>query len=96
MIAIALGMFIAVAAFTTYLAPRTKRRVFGYGLIVDVLVWVLFLSIFGGTGMERMGAVFASIGVTAFIHFYRYAFGYERVVKGRWVFFPGKFRKVPT
>ncbi len=94
MIAISIGMFCAVFAVFSYLAPRTKRRVVGYGLAVDIAVWVLFLAIFGGTGMERMAAVFAAMGVTAFIHTYRFAFGYERIVGRRWVFYPGKFRKV--
>lgn len=93
MIGIALGMFIAVAVFTSYLQARTLRRLFGYGLFVDVLVWALLLTLFGGTGLERMAAIFASLGVTAYIHTYRYAFGYERIVGKRWVFYPGKFRK---
>lgn len=93
MIGIALGMFIAVAVFTSYLQARTLRRLFGYGLLIDVLVWALLLIVFGGTGIERMAAIFASLGVTAYIHGYRYAFGYERIVGKRWVFFPGKFRR---
>lgn len=96
MIAIAIGMFAAIAAFTSYMQARTLRRLFGYGLVVDLIVWALFLFVFGGTGMERMAAIFASMGVTAYIHFYRFAFGYERIVGKRWVFFPGKFRKTLT
>lgn len=96
MISVAIGMFIAVAVFTSYLQARTLRRLFGYGLIVDALVWTLFLVVFGGTGLERMAAIFASIGVTAYIHTYRALFGYERVVKGRWMFYPGKFRRTIT
>ena len=96
MISIAIGMFVAIAVFTSYLSAQTLRRLFGYGLVVDVLVWTLFLVVFGGTGLERMAAIFASIGITAYIHFYRWAFGYERIKGRRWMFFPGKFRRAPA
>lgn len=84
MLAVALGMFCAVAALFSYLEPQTRRRLVGYGLLVDVCVWVLFIGVFGGTGMERLGAVFASMGVTAFIHAYRYTRGYEKLTRRGW------------
>jgi uncharacterized membrane protein len=89
MISTGIFMFVAVAAFFTYLQPTTRRRVVGYGLIVDIVVWATMLTVFGGTGAERLGGVAASIGVTAFIHAYRYLFGYERRVQGKWVRFTG-------
>lgn len=85
MISTGFFMFLAVAAFFTYLSPHTRRRVVGYGLVVDILVWTLFLTIFGGTGAERLAGVAASLGVTAFIHSYRALFGYELRRGGQWV-----------
>lgn len=82
-------MFIAVAAFFSYLRPQTRRRVVGYGLLVDITVWVIFLTVFGGTGAERLAGVAASLGVTAFIHLYRYLFGYEKYVARQWVLHAG-------
>lgn len=92
MFGIGIGMFLGVAAFFTYLKPQTRRRVVGYGLLLDITIWVVFLTFFGGTGAERMGAIFASMGVTAFIHSYRKLFGYERRVKGQWMLYHGVFR----
>lgn len=92
MIGVALGMFLGVAAFFSYLSPQSRRRLVGHGLWVDAAVWALFLIVFGGTGMERMSAVFASMGVTAFIHLYRYMFGYEKFIRGKWVRFTGLIR----
>lgn len=90
MISTGFFMFIAVAAFFTYLQPRTRRRVVGYGLFVDFAVWATFLTVFGGTGAERLAGVAASLGVTAFIHGYRYLFGYEKLVRRKWVRFAGR------
>ena len=92
MIGIALGMFLGVAAFFTYLKPHTRRRLVGYGLFLDIAVWVVFLTLFGGTGAERLGAIFASMGVTAFIHTYRKVCGYEKFIGGKWVRFTGLIR----
>lgn len=89
MIAVALGMFCAVAALFSYLSPQTRRRLVGHGLLLDVCVWVLFIGVFGGTGAERLGAVFASMGVTAFIHLYRYTRGYEKLTCRGWRRYPG-------
>ena len=91
MLGIAIGMFLGLAAFFSYLQPQTRRRIVGYGLALDISVWIVFLTFFGGTGMERMSAIFASMGVTAFIHLYRKLFGYERRVSGKWMLFPGVF-----
>lgn len=91
MLGIAIGMFLGVAAFFTYLKPQTRRRLVGYGLLLDMCVWFVFLTLFGGTGMERMGAIFASMGVTAFIHSYRKLRGYEVRSNGQWVRYPGLF-----
>lgn len=77
-------MFIAVAAFFSYLQPQTRRRIVGYGLFVDIAVWTLFLTVFGGTGAERLAGVAASLGVTAFIHGYRYLYGYEKLTWSGW------------
>lgn len=85
-----LFMFIAVAAFFSYLHPQTRRRIVGYGLFVDIAIWVLFLTVFGGTGAERLAGVAASLGVTAFIHLYRYLLGYERLTVKGWVRYPGR------
>lgn len=83
-------MFIAVAAFFTYLKPHTRRRIVGYGLLVDIAIWTLFLTVFGGTGAERLAGVAASLGVTAFIHGYRWLFGYETLTTSGWVRHPGR------
>ena len=93
MIAIAFGMFAAVFAVFTYLSPRTRRRIVGHGLVLDCAVWVLFLFVFGGTGMERMAAIFAAMGVTAFIHTYRYACGFEKLTAKGWVRYAGRLTK---
>ncbi|NLA69317.1 MAG: hypothetical protein GX856_13955 [Gammaproteobacteria bacterium] len=90
MLGIAIGMFAAVFAIFTYLKPITRRRIVGYGLWLDIAVWVLFIGVFGGTGMERMSAVFASMGVTAFIHSYRWLCGYERLTMNGWVRYAGR------
>ena len=92
MLSIAIGMFLGLAALFSYLEPQTRRRVVGYGLVLDITVWIVFLTFFGGTGMERMSAIFASMGVTAFIHLYRKLFGYERRVRGQWMRYHGVFR----
>ena len=92
MLGVAIGMFCAVAAFFSYLSPQSRRRLVGYGLWVDAAVWALFLTLFGGTGAERLGAIFASMGVTAFIHSYRRLFGYEKFIRGKWVRFTGLIR----
>ena len=92
MIGVALGMFLGVAAFFTYLRPQTRRRLVGYGLFLDIAVWTVFLVFFGGTGAERLGAIFVSMGVTAFIHSYRRLFGYEKFISGEWVRFTGLIR----
>lgn len=91
MLGIAIGMFFGVAAFFTYLKPHQRRRLVGYGLLLDICVWFVFLTFFGGTGLERMGAIFASMGVTAFIHTYRKLFGYERRENGQWMLYRGVF-----
>lgn len=93
MLAIAFGMFLGVAAFFSYLQPHTRRRVVGYGLLLDIAVWTTFLVFFGGTGMERMAAIFASAGVTAFIHTYRYACGFEKLTRRGWVRYAGRLTK---
>lgn len=91
MLGVAIGMFAAVAALFTYLKPHTRRRVVGYGLLVDIVVWVVFIGVFGGTGAERMGAIFASMGVTAFIHGYRYLFGFEKLTARGWRHYKGRW-----
>lgn len=96
MISTGLMMFLAVAAFFSYLNPHTRRRVVGYGLIVDFVVWAIFLTVFGGTGAERLAGVAASLGVTFFIHSYRFAFGYEVLRARQWARFPGRFTKVSS
>jgi len=84
MITAMIGMFIAVLAFASHLSPSTMRRLVGYGLVVDVGVFVLCLTLFGGTGTERLGAIGASIGITLALHTYKRLWGYERYVDGRW------------
>lgn len=91
MLAIAFGMFAAVFAVFTYLSPRARRRVAGYGLLLDLFCWVVFLLVFGGTGAERMAAIFAAMGVTAFIHSYRYLRGYELLTRRGWVRYAGRW-----
>lgn len=83
-------MFLAVAAFFSYLKPVTRRRIVGYGLLVDIAVWILFLTVFGGTGAERLAGVAASLGVTAWIHTYRWWAGYERLTLNGWEYIPPK------
>lgn len=90
MIAVALGMFLGVAALFSYLQPSTRRRLVGYGLWLDLAVWTVFLVFFGGTGLERMGAIFASMGVTAFIHTYKYFCGYEKYTRNGWTRYAGR------
>lgn len=82
-------MFLACAAFFTYLKPHTRRRIVGYGLWVDIIVWTFMLTVFGGTGAERLAGVAASLGVTAFIHGYKYLRGYERLTSRGWMRYPG-------
>ena len=50
-----------------------------------MVVWVTFLSVFGGTGEERLAGVAASLGVTAYIHGYRWWAGYEVLTLKGWV-----------
>lgn len=84
-------MFLACAAFFSYLKPSTRRRLVGYGLWVDIIVWTFILTIFGGTGAERLAGVAASLGVTAFIHIYKYTRGYERLTTKGWVRYAGRW-----
>lgn len=86
MIGTAVAMFLAVGLLMTHLSPRTRRRLVGYGLVLDVAVLAFFLTVFGGTGGERLGAIGATLGVTCAIHLYRLLFGFERYerFKGRW------------
>lgn len=90
MISTGIFMFLAVLVLTTHLSPQTKRRVVGLGLLLDIAVMTFFLTVFGGTGAERLGGIAASLGVTAWIHAYRWWGGYERLTWSGWQLHPPK------
>lgn len=93
MISAAVGMFLALALLMTHLSAQTRRRVVGYALFVDIVSFTLCLSLFGGTGTERLGAIGAAIGITTALHLYRWLYGYERYIlsERQWVRFAGRF-----
>lgn len=84
MISAMIGMFVAVMLFASHLSPSTTRRLVGYGLWVDIGIFAACLTLFGGTGAERLGAIGASIGITLALHTYKKLFGYERFIDGKW------------
>lgn len=87
-----LSMFITVLFLGAWLPHRMRLRIAGYAAIVDVLVLVLFLVAFGGTGTERMAALGSGIGVTILLRSYRWWAGYEvyEMYEGtrRWMRYP--------
>jgi hypothetical protein len=89
MISAAIGMFLALSLLLTHLSAQTKRRLVGYALFVDIGAFALCLTLFGGTGNERLGAIGAAIGITASLHLYKWLFGYERLTKDGWVRYAG-------
>lgn len=92
MISAAIGMFLALALLMTHLSAQTKRRLVGYSLALDLMSFTLCLTLFGGTGTERLGAIGASIGITAALHAYKWLYGYERYSwsERQWVRFAGR------
>lgn len=93
MLTATVGMFLSIVLLSTYLSPRLKRRVVGYGLLVDVASFVLCLTVFGGTGTERLAAIGSAVGITLSIHAYKWAFGYEKFnfTTMRWQRYAGRF-----
>lgn len=79
MIGTSLAMFLAVALLATHVQRRTMRRIVGHALLVDIIVLTTMLTIFGGTGEERIGAIGMTLGITAALHAYRWAFGYAKL-----------------
>lgn len=90
-----LTMFLAVILLITHIDRKTMRRIVGYALLVDIGVLVLMLNIFGGTGEERLGALAMTLGITAALHAYRWAYGHAKLQrKGariRWHITKGHF-----
>jgi hypothetical protein len=97
MIGTALAMFIAVTLLVTHLERTTMRRIVGYALLVDIVVLIGMLTVFGGTGEERLGAIGMTIGITGALHAYRFVFGYEKLVRRGtrlvWVLHPSRFAR---
>jgi len=74
----AVSMFITVLLLGAWIPHLLRLRIAGYASIVDVLCLAACLTLFGGTGTERMAALGAGIGITILLRSYRWWAGYER------------------
>lgn len=86
----AIVSFGSITLLMTHFTPRAMRRVAGYAMPIDFVLHGTILWMFFGTSTlgliqaEAAGILF-SIGLRA----WRWAFGYERLVRWRWVGFDG-------
>lgn len=89
----ALITFFAMALLAWHFAPSTKRKVAGYALLCDIVVHGTVIYMFFGTStLGLMQAELSAIFFTITLRTYRYLFGYERLVRGRWVQYAGVLR----
>lgn len=90
----ALITFFALVCVTWHLSRTTCQRIVGYALLVDLLVHGTVIYVFmGKSTLGLMQAELSAIFVTLAIRGYRHAFGYQRIVAGRWVLYPGAFAR---
>lgn len=90
----ALITFFAMFCITWHLSRTTCQRIAGYALFVDLLIHGSVLYVFLGTStLGLMQAELSAIFFTLALRGYRFAFGYQRVARGRWVLYPGSFAR---
>jgi hypothetical protein len=90
MILAAIISFVSMLLLISHLSPKWLRRVSGYKGIFDVVLHGSILFMFFGTSTEGLlQAECAGIFFSLWLRGYRWLFGYERLVGGRWVRFTG-------
>lgn len=89
----ALISFGSIAMVLTH-SPRVMYRLAGYAMPVDVLLHGTILWMFLGTStLGLIQAEAAGILFSLSLRGFRWAFGYERLVKFRWTRFDGRIAR---
>lgn len=82
--------FASIALLMTHFSPRAMRRVAGYAMLIDITLHGAILWVFLGTStMGLLQAEAAGILFSVGLRTYRWAFGYERLIRCRWISFDG-------
>ena len=88
----ALITFTAIVLLLTNLGAHNVRRVVGYAGWTDFVVHgtIIFLFIDSST-LGLLQAEAAGILFSLWMRYYRWAWGYERLTRGGWVRYAGRF-----
>jgi len=92
MILAAFVSFCGLLLVLHHMSRRNMRRLVGYKGVVDILVHGTVIALFIGTSTYGLiQAEAAALMFSIYVRVYRWAFGYERMKRFRWVRYAGKF-----
>lgn len=88
----ALISFFSAWLLLGHVSPAMRRRIVGYAGWADLIVHGTVIVMFMGTStLGLLQAEAAAILWSLWLRAYRWAFGYERLERWKWVRFTGRF-----
>lgn len=91
-LAAALISVLSAVLLTWHLSRPTMQRIAGYAFFVDIIMHVGVIYLFMGTStLGLLQAELSAIFITLMLRGYRYAYGFQKFQRMRWVTYAGAY-----